>query len=146
AARGVEVLAEILEEHPDEERAERESQDGEEEKRLDAAHALSRADDHRAPVNTLVQALAAFGKSRARSRWTGHRRTGLPLTHGQTWPGRPSPPRRSRRLAQPPWHTSTSGQARQTSGSVSSSAKAAEWTMSALSRSRSASVSDRFGQ
>src|SRR5262249_25544513 len=142
----VEVLAEILEEDPDEERAERESQDGEEEKRLDAAHALSRADDHRAPVNTLVHALAAFGKSRARSRWTGNRGSGLPFTNGQNSSGRSGPPRRGGRLAQPPWHTSTSGQARQTSGSVSSSAKAAERAMSAPSRSRSASVRDRFGQ
>src|SRR5207244_13529365 len=90
ATGGVEVLSQILEEHPNEERPEREPLDGEQEQRLGSGggglggvhEVLPSADDQPALVNTLVHALPAFGKSRALPGGTGKPGTPLPFTEG----------------------------------------------------------------
>src|SRR2546428_8403299 len=92
ATGGVEVLSQILEEHPNEERPEREPLDGEQEKRVGSGggglggvrEVLPSVDDQPALVNTLVHALPAFGKSRALPGRTGKPVSGLPFTNGQT--------------------------------------------------------------
>src|SRR5262249_37895233 len=115
----VETLAEVLEEHPDEHRPEHQAEDREQRQRFGGGGAPGAQDP---PVpNTVGHALPALGNSRRLPAWLVRIGRGLPFTNGQNSSGRSSPPRSSRRLGQPPWQTSTSGQARQTSGSVSSS-------------------------
>src|SRR5438132_4057146 len=140
----VEALAEVLEEHPHEHRPEHEAEDREQRRRFGRGGAHG-AQDTSLP-NTVVQALPAFGNSRRLPAYAARIGRGLPFTNGQNSSGRSSPPRSPRRLGQPPWQTSTSGQVRQTSGSASSSVNTGERTIDGPRTSRSARPRDRFGQ
>src|SRR5439155_24844885 len=111
------ILAEVLEEHPDEHRPEREAEDREQRRRFGRGGAHG-AQDTSLP-NTVVQALPALGNSRRLPACAARIGRGLPFTNGQNSSGRSSPPRSTRRLGQPPWQTATRGLVRETSGGAS---------------------------